>query len=37
MDLAPRPMPPAPFAAAIEADIGLWGPVIRATGDTLDD
>lgn len=37
MDLAPRPQPPAEFAATIAADLARWGPVIRATGFRLED
>jgi tripartite-type tricarboxylate transporter receptor subunit TctC len=37
LDLVPRPMVPAAFAAAVRADNERWGPVIRATGFTLAD
>jgi tripartite-type tricarboxylate transporter receptor subunit TctC len=37
LDLAPRPMPPADFAALVKADNARWGPVIRASGFTIQD
>ena len=37
LDLAPRPLGPAAFRAAIQADIARWGPVIRSTGFKLED
>jgi len=36
MDLAPRPMGPAAFSAAIAGDVARWGPIIRSTGFQLE-
>ncbi|MBS7791062.1 tripartite tricarboxylate transporter substrate binding protein [Roseococcus sp. SDR] len=37
LDVPPRPLGPAAFAAAIQADLARWGPIIRATGFRLED
>lgn len=37
MDLTPRPMTPAAFAAVIAADVARWEPVIKASGFTVNN
>lgn len=37
LDLPPQPQRPAAFAATIAADRDRWGPLIRASGFTLED
>lgn len=37
MDLAPRPLGPVAFSAAIAEDVARWGPIIRSTGFRLED
>jgi tripartite-type tricarboxylate transporter receptor subunit TctC len=37
LDLEVKTMPPADFAAIVKADSDRWGPVIRATGFTINE
>lgn len=37
LDLAPRPLGPVAFSAAIAEDVARWGPIIRSTGFRLED
>lgn len=37
LDVPPRPLGPAAFAAVIQEDLARWGPIIRSTGFRLED